>query len=249
MGMWYFVIGVVALVVGISVAIAVRKNRTDRLGAQGEKAVARVLKRLCGKNGELFNDYMMKGERTSVQIDHILIDEYGVFVIETKNYSGIIYGDDVREEWTQILADGKVKNSFHSPVKQNAGHLYHVKKALDRDVPVYGIVVFVQNNTQNIKAQSVVGLKGLKKAVKAYRTQPALTPADIKRVCETLEDCRDTETSAKQHVKDVEEMIEGVKSNTVCPRCGGKLVEREGMYGKFIGCENYPKCNFTKKCD
>ena len=28
---------------------------------------------------------------------------------------------------------------------------------------------------------------------------------------------------------------------------GGKLIEREGRYGKFISCSNYPKCKFIKK--
>lgn len=33
----------------------------------------------------------------------------------------------------------------------------------------------------------------------------------------------------------------------ICPKCGGKLIERTGKYGKFIGCSNYPKCKFTMK--
>ena len=36
------------------------------------------------------------------------------------------------------------------------------------------------------------------------------------------------------------------KSNEkICPKCGGKLVEREGKYGKFLGCSNYPNCKFV----
>ena len=35
--------------------------------------------------------------------------------------------------------------------------------------------------------------------------------------------------------------------NNICPRCGGKLVLRNGKYGDFYGCENYPKCKFIKK--
>ena len=31
-----------------------------------------------------------------------------------------------------------------------------------------------------------------------------------------------------------------------CPRCGGMLVERNGKYGKFLGCEHYPKCLYTR---
>jgi ssDNA-binding Zn-finger/Zn-ribbon topoisomerase 1 len=36
---------------------------------------------------------------------------------------------------------------------------------------------------------------------------------------------------------------------TTCPKCGGKLVERKGKYGDFLGCYNYPKCRYTEKLD
>lgn len=35
--------------------------------------------------------------------------------------------------------------------------------------------------------------------------------------------------------------------NLICPECGGKLVKREGKFGIFYGCENYPKCKYTTK--
>lgn len=38
------------------------------------------------------------------------------------------------------------------------------------------------------------------------------------------------------------------KMSTVCPKCGGNLIQRNGKYGKFIGCCNYPKCNYREKC-
>ena len=31
-----------------------------------------------------------------------------------------------------------------------------------------------------------------------------------------------------------------------CPLCKGKLVQRTGKYGKFMGCENYPDCKYTR---
>jgi DNA topoisomerase-1 len=31
-----------------------------------------------------------------------------------------------------------------------------------------------------------------------------------------------------------------------CPECGGKLVLKEGRYGKFIACSNYPDCKYTQ---
>lgn len=37
------------------------------------------------------------------------------------------------------------------------------------------------------------------------------------------------------------------KNNMICPDCGGKLIERKGKYGIFIGCSNYPKCHYKSK--
>ena len=31
-----------------------------------------------------------------------------------------------------------------------------------------------------------------------------------------------------------------------CEKCGGKMVLKEGKFGKFLACENYPKCKNTK---
>jgi len=32
----------------------------------------------------------------------------------------------------------------------------------------------------------------------------------------------------------------------VCPRCGGRLEERRGRFGRFIGCDGYPACRYTE---
>lgn len=44
--------------------------------------------------------------------------------------------------------------------------------------------------------------------------------------------------------KDKEELKE---KNQTCPRCGGNLVQRNGKFGSFYGCSNYPKCDYTIK--
>ena len=49
-------------------------------------------------------------EQKTSQIDHIVINPNGVFIIETKNYSGRIYGQESQLEWTQVLGYGKIKN-------------------------------------------------------------------------------------------------------------------------------------------
>ena len=38
-------------------------------------------------------------------------------------------------------------------------------------------------------------------------------------------------------------------NSMICPKCGSKLIIRDGKNGKFIGCTNYPKCRFTKNIE
>ena len=55
---------------------------------------------------------MIKSKNKTHQIDHVIVSSKGIFSVETKNYSGRIYGEDNQKEWTQVLNYGKVKNKF-----------------------------------------------------------------------------------------------------------------------------------------
>lgn len=62
------------------------------------------------------------------QIDHIVISSYGIFVIETKNYQGTVYGDRERKTWS---VNGKFK--MMNPFIQNYGHIQALKKYIDTE--------------------------------------------------------------------------------------------------------------------
>lgn len=68
-----------------------KKKSVEEIGAEGEAAVADIIGETKEGVRYVLNDYMVEDEGKSSQIDHILINKYGVFVIETKNYSGRIY--------------------------------------------------------------------------------------------------------------------------------------------------------------
>ena len=54
----------------------------------------------------------------------------------------------------------------------------------------------------------------------------------------------------KRHVRDIRTKISNeneLAQNMICPRCGSKLIERNGRYGKFIGCSSYPRCKYIKR--
>ena len=56
----------------------------------------------------------------------------------------------------------------------------------------------------------------------------------------------------KKVTKDISKVTETnltlEKENTenICPKCGSKLVKRNGKYGEFFGCSSFPKCKYTK---
>lgn len=221
--------------------IFIKFNRNKIKGKLGEKRVSRKLKSI--KGAYVINDltFTVHNGKTC-QIDHILVCNKGLFVIETKTYAGRIYGDDSRNEWTQVLQYGKVKNKFYSPVKQNMTHIFELAKKLNK-TNFYNCVVFVNNNVSYIKSEYTFSLSKIKAYILSQKD--VYTDEEVINYKNKIEELREN-ISNKQHVKNINNMKENIKNN-ICPRCGFELVLRDGKDGKFYGCSNFPKCKFTKK--
>ena len=180
------------------------------------------------------------------QIDHVVINPNGVFVIETKYYSGRIYGNDSQQNWTQVLNYGKVKNHFYSPVKQNLTHKFVIKELLPQDTPVFPIVVFVKSNIKFIQSQSVYTVGGIIRKLKTP-TERLLSFDEMSSTYDILVNHNKSNMiSNSEHIENIKKMKENIE-NSICPRCGSALVARHGKNGDFMGCSNYPHCRFTKK--
>jgi len=214
-------------------------------GFLGELLVRLIIGKTKEGKQYVLNNYMVVDEDKSSQIDHIVIRKNGVFVIETKNYSGRIYGKENQHEWTQVLKYGKVKNKIYNPIKQNATHIYRIKKLIDEDVKIKSLVVFTQNNTKYIEG-NVIPLNVLGKTIKAS-SDTALTAEQMQNIYKKLLDASEKQAVTKdQHIKNIQKMKEALEKG-ICPRCGGALVQRSSQYGAFLGCSNYPECRFIKK--
>lgn len=91
-------------------------------GKIGEFAVRTHVKLYLDKeNYILLNDCTLPDEQNqTTQIDHILLSPYGIFVIETKNYKGWIFGGEHQKIWTQKIYKKSYK--FQNPLHQNYKH-------------------------------------------------------------------------------------------------------------------------------
>ncbi len=91
-------------------------------GNYGEFLIFAYLEKLPRFKKLLANIYIPKEDGTTTEIDLIMIDETGIYVFESKNYSGWIFGDEKGKTWTQTLQN-KQKNRFFNPIWQNKAHI------------------------------------------------------------------------------------------------------------------------------
>lgn len=239
------------LVVLIIIAAILELFKPQIKGYFGEKSVGYFLSKLDKTKYLVINNIMVKvGDRTS-QIDHLVVSNFGIFVIETKNYKGWIIGNEDDYYWKQVIY--KRKEKLYNPIKQNHVHIKALKeKLLDfTDINYISIVAFTTGADLKVTTTTdVVYTINLLKTIKKYNK--VTIAEDIKnQIFMKLNASNvDSKENRKTHVeaihKNLEEKNNNIKSD-ICPRCGGKLVARTGKYGPFKGCSNFPKCRFTLK--
>ena len=176
-------------------------------GSRGESAVARHLEYNSVSLCHVINDVIItdSSNKYSNQIDHIVVNNRGVIVIETKNYQGRIYGSEHDTYWTQVLAYGKSKHKFYNPVKQNEAHAAKIRRYLNYTVPVYPLVVFVQNNTQYIHANNVVGFCQLNNTIESIGVPNTLSSKQMDAIAMQLWDLKNKNDGLKeQHIQYVQ---------------------------------------------
>ncbi len=219
-------------------------------GKIAEKMVHHKLMQLP-EEYHVIDDVLFMSNGRSTQIDHIVVSPYAVFVIETKGYKGWILGGENSEYWTQIIY--KRKSTFYNPIHQNDGHIRFLKFLLKDlgNIPFVPIVVF-NNEAElkvNVNTHIVVNRCCLKDAILQYKT-PAISQEIKEKIISIIESNSKTlekgatcehKYNALRKQYDSQNKIQ----HGVCPRCGGRLVERQGRYGCFFGCSNYRRCKFT----
>jgi restriction system protein len=73
----------------------------------------------------------------TTQIDHVFLSPYGIFVLETKNMSGWIFGSEKQAQWTQKLYKRTYK--FQNPLRQNYKHLKALEATLGVNRPLESV--------------------------------------------------------------------------------------------------------------
>ncbi|MFH5834217.1 NERD domain-containing protein [Halalkalibaculum sp. DA384] len=195
-----------------------------------------------------FHNVIIPSGNGTTQIDHLLVSPYGLFIVETKNKKGWIFGSKSQKNWTQSLYGNNY--SFQNPTRQT----FRQKKILSEfsginESNIHTIIYFVGNCKFKTELPDNVIRSRLGKYIKQFKDR-VLPPEEVDRIVEEIEYyVSESSLTTRDHVQSLRERHD---STTVCPKCGSKLVERTAKKGpnagtKFLGCENYPKCRFTKE--
>lgn len=193
------------------------------------------------------HDLTVPSPNGTTQIDHVLVSSYGIFVVETKNYAGWIFGDPTQAKWTQVLY-GK-KSSFQNPLRQNYRHIKCLSDYLglpeDR---FHSIVFFIGESTFKTPMPANVVNERLAGHIGSYR-QMILSPEEVSSTFQRLQQLK--AEPGHTRAAHLDSLKTRHNSSTTCPKCGAPLVTRTARKGvnagnQFLGCTQYPKCRFTK---
>lgn len=166
-----------------------------------------------------FHNLIIPSSNGTTQLDHLIVSPYGLFIIETKNKSGWIFGDENQAKWTQVLY--KKKYSFQNPLRQ----AFRQKKVLATFLSVdesliRTIVYFVGDCKFKTKLPSNVLKSGVGRYIKRFKDQ-LLHIDEKERILKKLEQHSSRSTlSNKDHIRSLRERH---NSTTICPKCGSKL--------------------------
>jgi restriction system protein len=184
----------------------------------------------------------------TTQIDHIIVSVYGVFVVETKNIRGWVFGKPQQRMWIQQIY--KHRNKFQNPLHQNYKHVKTLQALLYlADEQVHSVVVFVgKSEFKTPQPPNVTHGIGYIRYIKS-KSELLLTPKEKQQIIAAIENGRlsASYSTHREHVQHVKEIIAQKETLNLCPKCGNEMVLRETKIGdnkgkQFWGCSNFPRC-------
>jgi hypothetical protein len=108
-----------------------------KTGYYGEALTFMELEKL-NHYGKIMTNLYIPTENGTAEIDLLYISSNGIYVIESKNLKGWIYGNENHKYWTTVIYRNKVK--FFNPIWQNNKHIKYLRKIVN--VPLHSVIVF-----------------------------------------------------------------------------------------------------------
>jgi hypothetical protein len=190
-------------------------------GKRGEYLLYRHLKRKNDQAKWLFNLYIPRNDGRTTEIDALMIHPSGIYVFESKNYAGWIFGNASRKEWTQCIKPKEnaktQKYRFLNPLLQNNIHVKYLKPLLSEEVNnfIYPVVVFgnrckLKHISLDNSTQKVTVLINVRKDIAYQLSHNVLNEATINKIYMDLLQYTQVDDAIKEkHIRDIHDMLDG----------------------------------------
>lgn len=154
------------------------------------------------KKYHLIKNITLPTDDGTTQIDHVIVSQYGIFVVETKNMNGWIFGCRDKKMWTQTIF--KHKTRFQNPLHQNYKHIKTLEKLLDiSSEKFFSLIVFVGDATfKTPMPPNVTYPRGYIKFINSQKNT-LLSETEVRKTIEMIKSGR-LERSLKTHREHVQ---------------------------------------------
>ncbi|EJN6958195.1 NERD domain-containing protein [Photobacterium damselae] len=232
--------------------VSVFKSRWLK-GIFGEYLVNRLLSKLPESDYTLIKDVTLPTSDGTTQVDHIVVSKYGIFVVETKNMKGWIFGSARQKLWTQKIY--RHSSKFQNPLHQNYKHIKALETLLGCSADyLHSVIVFIGDSTFKTEMPpNVTYARGSIRYIQQFNNV-VFSDKDYARLTDSINQIKlkrgvITDLKHRNHVK---EIVASKVSSNQCPRCGSEMVLRETKHGEnigkqFWGCSTFPKCRAVKQ--
>lgn len=217
----------------------------------GEFIVKRAARSLDETLYKPFHNVTLQTLDGTTQIDHVFVSRYGVFVVETKNYKGWIFGTEKQAKWTQKIY--RHTNSFQNPLRQNYKHCKAIQALLDiPEESIHSVIAFVGDATfKTAMPDNVTQGRGFVGYIKS-KQDVVFDDGQIQMLTDAIESGQLEATMAtnRAHVRDLQRRHHS-ETEQVCPKCGSEMLRRKAKRGRnigkeFLGCSRFPDCRYVK---
>ena len=192
------------------VSRSVNSTKESR-GSLGEKAVSSIFTTAFFGKGERYivnNVILETPDKTTHQIDHVVIYKTGIFCIETKNLRGTVIGTRESQNW-KVYNYG-LSYSIMNPIIQNKGHVRVLSEFLGKQYDIHSVIVLVRGNKPEDVGEEVLNLQELRDYVKNYPCEEELSSEEMKAIYDSLVDYKDAGVVSEiDHMKYVKSIKEG----------------------------------------
>lgn len=147
------IIAIVLLLLFISVKTRDTTSPQERAGQYGEIIVSDILRQALIDSDILLTNVTISYDGRVAELDNVIINEYGVFIVEAKNYAGMLYGTEDDYEWEKhktTPAGNTYIKTVKNPIKQVKRQVYLLAKYLKSygfDIWIDGYVILLRDNS------------------------------------------------------------------------------------------------------